>query len=130
MKMVEGIIQPQKLDEVKSALLQTGVQGMTVSKAEGFTRDHTRKEVYRSATITVDFVPMVKVQAVVEDDLLEQALNAIESSAKTGHIGDGKVFVWDVGQALRIRTGETGEDAVHRDIGTRIGGHVAVAGGI
>ena len=127
MKMVEAIIQPQKLDDVKSALLQTGVQGMTVSKAEGFTWDHTRKEVYRSTTIRVEFVPMVKVEAVVEDDLVEQALAAIESSAKTGRIGDGKVFVWDVGQALRIRTGETGEDAVHRDAGARIGGHVAVA---
>ena len=127
MKMVEAIIQPRKLDDVKSALLQTGVQGMTVSKAEGFTWDHTRKEVYRSATITVDFLPMVKVQAVVEDELVEQALAAIESSAKTGHIGDGKVFVWDVGQALRIRTGETGEDAVHRDAGARIDGHTRAA---
>lgn len=129
MKMVEAVIQPRKLDDVKSALLQTGVQGMTVSKAEGFTWDHSRKEVYRSAEFTVEFVPMVKVQAVVEDDLVEQALAAIESSAKTGHVGDGKVFVWDVGQAVRIRTGETGLDAVHRDAGARIGGQTRAAVG-
>jgi nitrogen regulatory protein P-II 1 len=112
MKKVEAIIKPFKLDEVKVALSEVGIQGMTVSEVKGFGRTGGKKEVYRGSAYVVDFVPKVKVEIVVTDEQTQQVLDAIEKSAKTGRIGDGKIFVSAVDKAVRIRTGETGEDAI------------------
>lgn len=112
MKKVEAIIKPFKLDEVKDALSEVGVQGMTVTEVKGFGRTGGKKEVYRGSAYVVDFVPKVKIEVVVADSQTQSVLDAIEKSAKTGRIGDGKIFVTPVEQAVRIRTGEQGEEAV------------------
>ncbi len=112
MKKVEAIIKPFKLDEVKEALAEIGVQGMTVSEVKGFGRTGGKREVYRGSAYIVDFVPKVKLEVVVPDGLVSQVLEAVERSAKTGRIGDGKIFVTAVEEAIRIRTGERGEQAV------------------
>ena len=112
MKKVEAIIKPFKLDEVKDALSEVGVQGMTVTEVKGFGRTGGKKEVYRGSAYVVDFVPKVKVEVVVHDDLAQQVIDAIEKSAKTGRIGDGKIFVSPVDEAVRIRTGEHGHEAI------------------
>src|SRR6478752_957036 len=112
MKKVEAIIKPFKLDEVKDALAEVGIQGMTVTEVKGFGRTGGKKEVYRGSAYVVDFVPKVKVDIVVPDNLVSDVIDAIEKSAKTGRIGDGKIFVLPVEEAVRIRTGERGEDAI------------------
>ena len=112
MKLVTAIIKPFKLDEVREALSAIGVQGITVTEVKGFGRQKGHTELYRGAEYVVDFLPKVKVEAAVKSELLEQAIEAIEKSANTGKIGDGKIFVYDVSHVVRIRTGETGEDAV------------------
>ena len=112
MKKVEAIIKPFKLDEVKDALSEVGIQGMTVTEVKGFGRTGGKKEVYRGSAYVVDFVPKVKVEVVVADDQIQQVLDAVEKSAKTGRIGDGQIFVSSVEKAVRSRTGETGDDAI------------------
>ena len=112
MKRVEAIIKPFKLDEVKDALAEVGVQGMTVTEVKGFGRTGGRKEVYRGSAYVVDFVPKVKVEVVVTDDQVHAVIDAIERSARTGRIGDGKIFVVPIDEAVRIRTGERGHDAI------------------
>jgi len=112
MKKVEAIIKPFKLDEVKGALMEIGVQGMTVTEARGFGRQKGHTELYRGAEYVVDFVPKVKIEAVIPDTLLEKAVLAITESARTGRIGDGKIFVSDISDAVRIRTGERAEGAL------------------
>ena len=112
MKKIEAIIKPFKLDEVKEALAREGVDGMTISEVKGFGRQRGHSELYRGAEYVVDFLPKVKVEVVVADALLEKAMDAIVKAARTGKIGDGKIFVVDVGQVVRIRTGETDEAAV------------------
>ncbi|MEM9195048.1 MAG: P-II family nitrogen regulator [Myxococcota bacterium] len=112
MKKVEAIIKPFKLDEVKEALGEVGVQGMTVSEVKGFGRTGGKREVYRGSAYVVDFVPKVKVEAVVPDALVGEVLEALVRAAKTGRIGDGKIFVTPVEEAIRIRTGERGEEAI------------------
>jgi nitrogen regulatory protein P-II 1 len=112
MKRVEAIIRPSKLDEVKEALAEAGITGMTLSEVKGFGRTGGRKEVYRGSAYVVDFVPKVKVELVVPDALVAGVIEAIERSAKTKKIGDGKIFVADVTEAVRIRTGEHGEQAL------------------
>ena len=112
MKKIEAIIKPFKLDEVKDALIAAGVQGMTVTEVRGHGRQKGHTELYRGAEYKVDFLPKVKIEAVVEDDILDAALEAIETAARTGRIGDGKIFVLDVEQAVRIRTGDRGADAI------------------
>lgn len=112
MKKVEAIIKPFKLDEVKDALGEVGIKGMTVTEVKGFGRTGGKREVYRGSAYVVDFVPKVMIGVVVPDDLVVQVLDAIEKTAKTGRIGDGKVFVSPVEEAVRIRTGERGEDAI------------------
>ncbi len=112
MKKIEAIIKPFKLDEVKDALSEVGVQGMTVTEVKGFGRTGGKKEVYRGSAYVVDFVPKVKVEIVVPEELVTDVLDAIEKSAKTGRIGDGKIFVTNVEEAVRIRTGERGKDAI------------------
>ena len=111
-KKIEAIIKPFKLDEVREALSEIGINGMTVTDVKGFGRQKGHTELYRGAEYVVDFLPKVKVEVVVSDSLAEQVLDAILKSAKTGKIGDGKIFVTEVGQVVRIRTGESGEDAV------------------
>ena len=112
MKKIEAIIKPFKLDEVKEALQEVGLQGMTVIEAKGFGRQKGHTELYRGAEYVVDFLPKLKLELVVGDDQLEPALEAIQTAAKTGKIGDGKIFVSDIIQAIRIRTGESGEEAL------------------
>jgi nitrogen regulatory protein P-II 1 len=112
MKKIEAIVKPFKLDEVREALSEIGVTGLTVTEVKGFGRQKGHTELYRGAEYVVDFLPKVKVEVVVADSLLEKAMEAIVKAARTGKIGDGKIFVVDVGQVVRIRTGETGEDAV------------------
>lgn len=112
MKLVTAIVKPFKLDEVREALAELGVNGLTVTEVKGFGRQKGHTELYRGAEYVVDFLPKVKIEAAVPDDLLEQCLEAIQKSARTGKIGDGKVFVFDIEQAIRIRTGETGDAAV------------------
>jgi nitrogen regulatory protein P-II 1 len=112
MKKVEAIVKPFKLDEVKDALAEVGIQGMTVTEVKGFGRTGGKKEVYRGSAYVVDFVPKVKIEVVVPDGLVHQVLEAVEKSAKTGRIGDGKIFVVPVEEAVRIRTGERGEEAI------------------
>jgi nitrogen regulatory protein P-II 2 len=112
MKMVSAIIKPFKLDEVREALSVIGVQGITVTEVKGFGRQRGHTELYRGAEYVVDFLPKVKVEAAIRDELVDQAIEAIEKSASTGKIGDGKIFVFDIEQVIRIRTGETGVDAL------------------
>merc|ERR1712146_19715 len=112
MKKIEAIIKPFKLDEVKEALHDIGIQGITVLEAKGFGRQKGHTDLYRGAEYVVDFLPKVKIEIVVEDELLDSALECIEQSAKTGRIGDGKIFVTNIEQSIRIRTGETGIDAI------------------
>jgi nitrogen regulatory protein P-II 2 len=112
MKFVTAIIKPFKLDEVREALSAIGVQGITVTEVKGFGRQKGHTELYRGAEYVVDFLPKVKLEIGIKDELLEQVIEAIEKSANTGKIGDGKVFVFDLQQAVRIRTGETGAEAL------------------
>ena len=112
MKMVTAIIKPFKLDDVRQALSEIGVQGVTVSEVKGFGRQKGHTELYRGAEYVVDFLPKVKLELVIDDSLLEQAVEAITSKANTGKIGDGKIFVSEVEQAIRIRTGESGSEAL------------------
>jgi nitrogen regulatory protein P-II 1 len=112
MKKIVAIIKPFKLDDVKAALTEVGVQGMTLTEVKGFGRTGGKSEVYRGSAYVVDFVPKVKVEVVVHDEMLSQVLDAIEKAAKTGKIGDGKIFVERVEHAVRIRTGESGNEAI------------------
>ncbi|MDG1866439.1 MAG: P-II family nitrogen regulator [Yoonia sp.] len=112
MKKIEAIIKPFKLDEVKEALQDVGIQGITVTEAKGFGRQKGHTELYRGAEYVVDFLPKVKLEVVLEDSLVERAVEAIEQAARTGRIGDGKIFVSAIEEAIRIRTGETGAEAV------------------
>ena len=112
MKLVTAIIKPFKLDEVREALSAIGVQGITVTEVKGFGRQKGHTELYRGAEYVVDFLPKVKIEAAVATDLVERAIEAIEGAARTGKIGDGKIFVYDLEQVVRIRTGETGKEAL------------------
>ena len=112
MKKVEAIIKPFKLDEVKDALGETDIKGMTVTEVKGFGRTGGKREVYRGSAYVVDFVPKVKIEIVVPDGIVAAVVDAIERAGKTGRIGDGKIFVTNVEEAVRIRTGERGEDAI------------------
>ncbi|MGD1868228.1 MAG: P-II family nitrogen regulator [Neomegalonema sp.] len=112
MKKIEAIIKPFKLDEVKEVLQELGVQGLTVLEAKGFGRQKGHTELYRGAEYVVDFLPKVKIEVVIADDLVDEVVGAIVSAAKTGKICDGKIFVSDVAQAIRIRTGEEGREAL------------------
>jgi nitrogen regulatory protein P-II 1 len=112
MKKIEAIIKPFKLDEVKDALHEIGLQGITVTEAKGFGRQRGHTELYRGAEYVVDFLPKVKIEVVLDDTLLERALEAIQQAAQTGRIGDGKIFVTTVEEVIRIRTGERGRDAI------------------
>jgi nitrogen regulatory protein P-II 2 len=112
MKLVTAIIKPFKLDDVRESLQEVGVQGMTVTEVKGFGRQKGHTELYRGAEYVVDFLPKVKIEAVIEDDLLEQALEVICNSASTGKVGDGKIFVSSLDEVVRIRTGETGSSAI------------------
>ncbi|SLN54819.1 P-II family nitrogen regulator [Roseisalinus antarcticus] len=112
MKKIEAIIKPFKLDEVKEALQEVGVQGLSVVEVKGFGRQKGHTELYRGAEYVVDFLPKIKIEVVLTDDLADAAIDAIVTAAKTDKIGDGKIFVSDISQAIRIRTGETGEDAL------------------
>ena len=112
MKMVSAIIKPFKLDEVREALSQLGVQGITVTEVKGFGRQKGHTELYRGAEYVGDFLPKVKLEAAVDDAVLEQVIEAIEGAARTGKIGDGKIFVYGLEQVVRIRTGETGKEAL------------------
>ena len=112
MKKIEAVIKPFKLEEVKDALAEVGIEGMTVSEVKGFGRQKGHTEIYRGSEYTVDFLPKIKIEVVVGDGAVESATKAIAESAKTGKIGDGKVFVSSVEQALRIRTDETGDEAL------------------
>ena len=112
MKKIEAIIKPFKLDDMKQALQELGIQGMTVSEVKGFGRQKGHTELYRGAEYVVDFLPKVKIEVVVKDAVVQSAIEKIAEAAKTGQIGDGKIFVTTLDEALRIRTGETGEDAI------------------
>jgi nitrogen regulatory protein P-II 2 len=112
MKMVTAIIKPFKLDDVREALSEVGVQGITVTEVKGFGRQKGHTELYRGAEYVVDFLPKVKVEVAVPAEMLEKVIEAILKSAATGKIGDGKIFVYDLGQAIRIRTGENGSEAL------------------
>ena len=112
MKKIEAIIKPFKLDEVKEALQEVGVQGITVTEAKGFGRQKGHTELYRGAEYVVDFLPKVKIEIVTGDNRVEAAVEAIQKAARTGRIGDGKIFILNVEEAIRIRTGETGADAI------------------
>jgi len=112
MKKIEAIIKPFKLDDVKDALNKIGVNGMTINEVKGFGRQRGHKEIYRGAEYQVDFVPKVRIDVVVDSSLADQVVEAISKSANTGKIGDGKIFVLPVSEAVRIRTGETGEGAI------------------
>jgi nitrogen regulatory protein P-II 1 len=112
MKKIEAIIKPFKLEEVKEALHEVGIQGITVTEAKGFGRQKGHTELYRGAEYVVDFLPKVKVEVVMEDAMVERAVEAIQQAAHTGRIGDGKIFVSTVEEAIRIRTSETGADAI------------------
>jgi nitrogen regulatory protein PII len=112
MNKIEAIIKPFKLDDVKEALNEIGIQGMTVSEVKGYGRQKGHKEIYRGAEYVVDFIPKIKIEIVIDSDLAEQAVEKIREAANTGKIGDGKIFVLTVEQAVRVRTGETGVDAI------------------
>jgi nitrogen regulatory protein P-II 1 len=112
MKKIEAVIKPFKLDEVKEALQEVGIQGITVTEAKGFGRQKGHTELYRGAEYVVDFLPKVKIEIVVANDLVDKAVEAIKKAAYTGRIGDGKIFISSIEQAIRIRTGESGNDAL------------------
>ncbi len=112
MKKIEAVIKPFKLDEVREALSEVGITGLTVTEVKGFGRQKGHTELYRGAEYVVDFLPKVKIEAAVKTEILDQVIEAIEKSASTGKIGDGKIFVFDLEQAIRIRTGESGVDAL------------------
>jgi len=112
MKLIEAIIKPFKLDEVKDALNEIGIEGITVSEVKGFGRQKGHTELYRGAEYVVDFIPKVKIEIAVTDDLVAKVVDAIEQTAKTGRIGDGKIFVMPLEDAVRIRTGEKGDEAI------------------
>jgi len=112
MKMVAAIIKPFKLDDVREALSDVGVSGITVVEVKGFGRQKGHTELYRGAEYVVDFLPKIKVEIAIDDDQLDQVVEAISGAAKTGKIGDGKIFVYDLGQVVRIRTGESGSEAL------------------
>ena len=112
MKLITAIIKPFKLDEVREALSAINVQGITVTEVKGFGRQKGHTELYRRAEYVVDFLPKTKIEAAVDDDIVEQAIEAIEKAARTDKIGDGKIFVYNLGQVVRIRTGETGNEAL------------------
>ncbi|UUX49823.1 P-II family nitrogen regulator [Nisaea acidiphila] len=112
MKMIIAVVKPHRLDEVRSALNEIGVHGMTAGEVKGYGRQGGHSEIYRGAEYTVNFVPKVKIEVVTSDELADRAVEAIAAAAKTGKIGDGKIFVLDVGKAVRIRTGEEGDDAL------------------
>jgi nitrogen regulatory protein P-II 1 len=112
MKKIEAVIKPFKLDEVKEALHEVGIKGITVTEAKGFGRQKGHTELYRGAEYVVDFLPKVKIEVVLEDALVDRAVEAIQQAANTGRIGDGKIFIYTVEEAIRIRTGERGTDAL------------------
>ncbi len=112
MKMIMAVIKPYKLDDVRESLTAIGIQGITASEVKGFGRQKGQTEIYRGAEYVVNFLPKVKIEAVVPDEMVEQAVEAIKGTAQTGKIGDGKIFVYDVESAIRIRTGETDGDAL------------------
>ena len=112
MKKIEAIIKPFKLDEVKEALHEVGLQGITVIEAKGFGRQKGHTELYRGAEYVVDFLPKVKIELVIDDDMLDRAVEAIQQAAHTGRIGDGKIFISSVEEAIRVRTGEKGKEAI------------------
>ncbi len=112
MKLITAIIKPFKFDEVREALSAIGVQGITLTEVKGFGRQKGHTELYRGAEYVVDFLPKIKIEAAVDDSILEQAVEAIETAARTSKIGDGKIFVFDLQEVIRIRTGETGKDAI------------------
>ncbi len=112
MKKIEAIIKPFKLDDVKEALNEIGIQGMTISEVKGYGRQKGHKEIYRGAEYVVDFIPKIKLEIVVEASWVDKVIDTIKTSAQTGKLGDGKIFVFPVEQALRVRTGETGKDAI------------------
>ena len=112
MKKIEAIVKPFKLDEVKNALTKIGIQGMTVSEVKGFGRQRGHTEVYRGAEYTIDFIPKSKLELIVPDELVTKVIETIERAAKTGKIGDGKIFLSPVDEVIRIRTGERGRDAI------------------
>ncbi|MDF1750186.1 MAG: P-II family nitrogen regulator [Alphaproteobacteria bacterium] len=112
MKKIEAVIKPFKLDEVKEALHEVGIQGITVTEAKGFGRQKGHTELYRGAEYVVDFLPKVKLEIIIDDALCERAVEAIQNAAKTGRIGDGKIFVSSIEEVIRIRTGETGTEAI------------------
>jgi|TARA_B110000014_G_scaffold239553_1_gene207079 nitrogen regulatory protein PII len=112
MKMVMAVIKPHKLDQVREALTNLGVEGMTATEVKGYGRQKGHTEIYRGAEYTVNFLPKVRIEVVVSDTLIDQAVEAVQEAAKSGKIGDGKIFVYDVSSAVRIRTGETGDEAL------------------
>tara|TARA_Y100000588_G_C13633149_1_gene660453 strand:- start:17 stop:355 length:339 start_codon:yes stop_codon:yes gene_type:complete len=112
MKMVMAVIKPHKLDQVREALTALGVEGMTATEVKGYGRQKGHTEIYRGAEYTVNFLPKVRIEVVVADSLIDQTVEAVQEAAKTGKIGDGKIFVYDVSSAVRIRTGETGDEAL------------------
>ena len=112
MKLITAIVKPFKLDEVREALGELGVAGLTVTEVKGFGRQKGHTEVYRGAEYVVDFLPKIRIEAVVKEDMAERVVEAIVQAARTGRIGDGKIFVQDINQVVRIRTGETGDEAV------------------
>ena len=112
MKKIEAIIKPFKLDDVKEALNEVGIQGMTISEVKGYGRQKGHKEVYRGAEYVVDFIPKIKIEVVVESESSDQVVKKIREAANTGKIGDGKIFVFSIEEAVRVRTGETGKDAI------------------
>jgi nitrogen regulatory protein PII len=112
MKKIEAIIKPFKLDDVKEALNEIGIQGMTISEVKGYGRQKGHKEIYRGAEYVVDFIPKIKIEIIVESDWTDKVIETIKTAAYTGKLGDGKIFVFPVEQAIRVRTGETGEAAI------------------
>lgn len=112
MKKVEAIIKPFKLDDAKEALNEIGIQGMTITEVKGYGRQKGHKEIYRGAEYVVDFIPKIKIEVIIEDDWLDKVLNTICEAAKTGKLGDGKIFVTNIEEAIRVRTGEKGKDAI------------------
>lgn len=112
MKKIEAIIRPFKLDEVKEALLEEGIRGLTITEVRGYGRQKGHKEVYRGSEYQIEFVPKIKIEVVVEDSLLEKVVDAILRTAKTGQVGDGKIFIYDIKDVIRIRTDESGKEAL------------------
>jgi nitrogen regulatory protein PII len=112
MKKIEAIIKPFKLDDVKEALNEIGIQGMTISEVKGYGRQKGHKEIYRGAEYVVDFIPKIKIEIVIDDQWADKVIDAIKSSAYTGKLGDGKIFIYAVEEAIRVRTGETGSEAI------------------